>query len=261
MLDQVEPSWLTRDGRRLYARTDVEQPIQDLSKVLLEVSVAKPFLSNCGSLDLLFADFSMILRILFPIFSQQKKRERKTTRRTRENDAGITRPSDFKKKVGHTGAGTTVLPDKIVLRSHARPKDDVEARKGKLCLEIQSIPLFHRSSLCWNERLSFAGPAKYIIDPLPATSTGSLDSRGIGLHVTGNVNKASVVDAENRAAQSKRERNATREPDERPVGKLQDERKLAAFFAFFCLSVLHTLLLAIDRTWSLFMMQTGQKYC
>ena len=29
------------------------------------------------------------------------------------------------------------------------------------------------------ERLSFAGAAKYIIDPLPATSTGSLDSRGI----------------------------------------------------------------------------------
>ena len=29
------------------------------------------------------------------------------------------------------------------------------------------------------ERLSFAGPAKYIIDPLPATWTGSLDSRVI----------------------------------------------------------------------------------
>ena len=94
-------------------------------------SVAKPFPSNCGSLDLLFADFSMILRILSPIFSQEK-RERKTTRRTRENDAGITRPSHFTKKVGHTGTGTTILPDKIVLRSHARPKDDVEARKGKL---------------------------------------------------------------------------------------------------------------------------------
>ena len=47
---------------------------------------------------------------------------------------------------------------------------------------------------------------------LIATSTGSLGSRGIGLHVTGNVNKASVVDAEIRAAQSERERKATREP-------------------------------------------------
>ena len=42
-------------------------------------------------------------------------------------------------------------------------------------------------------------------------------------------------------------------------GKLQDERKLAALFAFFCLSVLHTL--RLDRTWSLIMMQTGQNYC
>ena len=40
-------------------------------------SVAKPFPSNCGSLDLLFADFSTILRILSPIFSQQKKRKKK----------------------------------------------------------------------------------------------------------------------------------------------------------------------------------------
>ena len=164
-----------------------------------------------------WTSFSRILVWFCGFYSQyflNTKRERKTTRRTRENDAGITRPSDFKKKVGHTGTGTTVLPDKIVLRSHARPKDDVEARKGKLCWEIQSISLilFHRSSLCWNERLSFAGPAKYIIDPLTAPSTGSLDSRGIGLHVTGNINKASVVDAEIRAAQSKRERNATREP-------------------------------------------------
>ena len=46
---------------------------------------------------------------------------------------------------------------------------------------------------------------------------------------------------------------------ELPVGKLQDEKKLAAFFAFFCLSVLHTL--RLDRTWSLIMMQTGQNYC
>ena len=29
------------------------------------------------------------------------------------------------------------------------------------------------------ERLSFAGAAKYIINPLPTTSTGSLDSRVI----------------------------------------------------------------------------------
>ena len=88
----------------------------------------------------------------------------------------------------------------------------MKSRKGKLCSEIQSISLFHCSSLAGTKDCRFAGPAKYIIDPLPATSTGSLDSRGIGLHVTGNVNKASVVDAEIRAAQSERERNATREP-------------------------------------------------
>ena len=77
--------------------------------------------------------------------------------------------------------------------------------------------------------------------------------------MTGNVNKASVVDAEIRAAQSERrgkERNIFY--DELPVGKLQDERKIAAFFAFFCLSVLHTL--RLHRTWSLIMMQTGQNY-
>ena len=70
-----------------------------------------------------------------------------------------------------------------------------------------------------------------------------------------------MVDAEIRAAQSERERNATRASlfyDELPVGKLQDERKLAAFFAFFCLSVLHTL--RLNRTWSLIMMQKGQNY-
>ena len=112
-------------------------------------SVAKPFPSNCGSLDLFFADFSMILRILSPIFSQQKKRKKKR-RDVREKTMQRKRcrhiPAfSLHKNVGHTGTGAAVLPDKIVLRSHARPKDDVEARKGKLCWEIQSIPLFHRS--------------------------------------------------------------------------------------------------------------------
>ena len=46
--------------------------------------------------------------------------------------------------------------------------------------------------------------------------------------------------------------------DELPVGKLHDERKIAAFSAFFCLSVLHTL--RLHRTWSLIMMQTSQNY-
>ena len=62
-----------------------------------------------------------------------------------------------------------------------------------------------------------------------------------------------------RKANAKGTQHASLFYDERPVGKLEDERKLAAFFAFFCLSVLHTL--RLDRTWSLFMMQTGQKYC
>ena len=74
---------------------------------LPENSVAKPFPSNCGSLDLFFADFSMILRILSPIFSQQKKRKKKRRdvrektmqrKRCRENDAGISRSYHFTKK-------------------------------------------------------------------------------------------------------------------------------------------------------------------
>ena len=48
-------------------------------------SVAKPFPSNCGSLDLLFANFSMILRILSQYFLN-RKRERKTTRRKRNDE-------------------------------------------------------------------------------------------------------------------------------------------------------------------------------
>ena len=35
------------------------------------------------------------------------------------------------------------------------------------------------SFITFLERLSFAGAAKYSIDPLPATETGSLDSRVI----------------------------------------------------------------------------------
>ena len=54
-------------------RTSKEEKEFELS----DRSVAKPFPSNCGSLDLLFSDFSMILRILSPIFSQLKKRKEK----------------------------------------------------------------------------------------------------------------------------------------------------------------------------------------
>ena len=185
--------------------------IDHWSFLWIEPSVAKPFSSNCGSLDLLFADFSMILRILSPIFSQEK-RERKTTRRTRENDAGITRASHFTKKVGHTGTGTTVLPDKIVLRSHARPKDDVEAKRASYEGRYSRYHCFvvHQ----------FAGTKDCRLRVQQNTSLTHSQRRwqvrsilvGFGLHVTGNVNKASMVDAEIRAAQSERERNATREP-------------------------------------------------
>ena len=53
-----------------------------------------------------------------------------------KQDLGITRLSHFiKKQVGHTG--TAFLPNKLnVLSSHVRLKDDVVARKGKLCWEI-----------------------------------------------------------------------------------------------------------------------------
>ena len=155
-----------------------------------------------------FADFSMILRILSPIFSQQKKRKKNdetyARKRCRHNPA-----FSLHKKVGHTG--TTVLPDKIVLRSHARPKDDVEVRKGKLCWQIQSISLFHRSSLCWKDCRLRVQQNTSLTHSQQRRQVRSI-LVGFGLQVTGNVNKASVVDAEIRAAQSERERNATREP-------------------------------------------------
>ena len=44
-----------------------------------------------------------------------------------------------------------------------------------------------------------------------------------------------------RKANAKGTQHASLFYDELPVGKLQDEKKLAAFFAFFCLSVLHAL--------------------
>ena len=118
----------------------------------------------------------MILRILSPIFSQQKKRKKNdktyARKRSRHNPA-----FSLHKKVGHTG--TTVLPDKIVLRSHARPKDDVPRQERASYARRYSVDTIVSSFITLQERLSFAGAAKYIIDPLPATSTGSLDSRGI----------------------------------------------------------------------------------
>ena len=57
---------------------------------------------------------------------------------------------------------------------------------------------------------------------------------GFGLHVTGNVNKTPVVDAEV-AAQS--ERKAQQESfayDDLRSGKLRQQGKRAAFIAFFC---------------------------
>ena len=150
----------------------------------------------------------MTLRILSPIFSQQKKRKKNdetyARKRCRHNPA-----FSLHKKVGHTG--TAVLPDKIALRSHARPKDDVEARKGKLCWEIQSISLFHSSSLCWKDCRLGVQQNTSLTHSQQRRQVSSILVR-FGLHVTGNVNKASVVDAEIRAAQSERERNATREP-------------------------------------------------
>ena len=69
----------------------------------------------------------------------------------------------------------------------------------------------------------------------------------------------SMLKSAQRKANAKGTQHASLFYDELPVSKLQDERKLAAFFAFLCLSVLHTF--RLDRTWSLFMMQTGQNYC
>ena len=95
-------------------------------------------LKNCGSLDL----FSRILVWFcgfYPnIFSKEKEKGKRRDLREKTMQ-GITRPSHFTKTVGHTGSGTTVLPDKIVLRSHARPKDDV------------------RVDHWWQERASYAG--------------------------------------------------------------------------------------------------------
>ena len=172
-------------------------------------SVAKPFPSNCGSLDLVFADFSMILRILSQCIEKKKE---KTTRCARENDAGISRPSHFTKSRSYRYWNRRSSRQNCftVTRETDRWRGGKKL-KGKLCWEIQSIPLFHRSSLCWkdcrlrvqqNTSLTHSQRRRQVRSILVWFS----------LHVTGNVYKASVVDAEIRAAQSERERNATREP-------------------------------------------------
>ena len=175
-------------------------------------SVAKPFPSNCGSLDLLFADFSMILRILSPLFSQQKKRKKKrrdVREKTMQAYPGLL-TSPKSRSYRYWNRRSSRQNCFTVTRETERWRGGKKF-KGKLCWEIQSIPLFHRSSLCWKDC--------FLRVQQNTSLTHSKRRRQIrsilvwfSLHVTGNVNKASVVDAEIRAAQSERERNATREP-------------------------------------------------
>ena len=173
-------------------------------------SVAKPFPSNCGSLDLLFADFSTILRILSPIFSEEKKRKKNdetyARKRCRHNPAfSLHKKSPSYRYWNRRSSGQNCF---TVTCETERWR---EARKGKLCWEIQSISLFHRSSLCWKDCRLRVQQNTSLTHSQRRRQVRSI-LVGFGLHVTGTVNKASVFDADIRAGQSERERNATREP-------------------------------------------------
>ena len=124
-----------------------------------QCSVAKPFLSNCGSLELLFADFSMILLILSPLFSQQKNERGKpwdVREKTMQAWPGLLTPQ----KVSPTGTGTTLVPNKcftVTCETERWWRD----KKGQVMLG-NTVGIIVSAFITLLERLSFAGAAKYI---------------------------------------------------------------------------------------------------
>ena len=76
---------------------------------------ATPWVQCCQALPFnRWTSFSRILVWFCGFYSQyflNRKQKGKTMRHAWENDSGITRPSHFTKKVGHTGTGTALLPD------------------------------------------------------------------------------------------------------------------------------------------------------
>ena len=137
----------------------------------------------------LFADFMMILRILSQYFLK-RKRERKTTRGER-NDETYARKRcrhnpAFSRLHKKSWSSVPVLeppffPTKLFY-GHMRDRKmtwTTGGKKGQVMLG-DTVDIIVSLFITLLERLSFAGAAKYIrVDPLPATSTGSLDSRGI----------------------------------------------------------------------------------
>ena len=154
------------------------------SSIFVQCCQALPF--KLRIVGPLFADFSMILRILSQYFLK-KKRERKTTRRKR-NDETYARKrcrhnpafSLHKKKLIIPVLEPPFFPTKLFY-GHMRDRKmtwTTGGKKGQVMLG-DTVDIIVSLFITLLERLSFAGAAKYIIDPLPATSTGSLDSRGI----------------------------------------------------------------------------------
>ena len=205
--------------------------------------------------------FSRILVWFCGFYFLNRKRERKTTRRTRENDAGTTRPSDFKKKSVIPVLEPPFFPTKLFyghMRDRKMTWRQERASYAGRYSRYQCFIVHHfaetkdcRLRVQQNTSLTHSQRRRQVRSIL------------VGLAFTWREMSIkppwSMLKSAQRKANAKETQHASLFYDERPVGKLQDERKLAAFIAFFCLSVLHKL--RLDRTWSLFMMQTSQKYC
>ena len=141
-------------------------------------SVAKPFPSNCGSLDLFFADFSMILRIFSPIFSQQKKRKKKrrdVREETMQAYPGLLTSQKsrsyryWNRRSSRQNCFTVDTRDRKMTWRQERASYAAAGRYSRYhCFIVHHFA----------GKTVFCGSSK-IHDPLPATSTASLDSRVI----------------------------------------------------------------------------------
>ena len=212
-----------------------------------------------------WTSFSRILVWFCGFYSQfflNRERERKTTRRTRENDAGITRPSKKSRSYrywNHRSSRQNCFTVTCETERWCGGKKGQVMLGDTVDIIVSSfITLLERKTVvCGSSRIHhWSTPSD--VDRFARFSWDwpSRDGKLMSIKPPWLMLKSAQ-----RKANAKETQHASLiyNYDERPVGKLQDETKLAAFFAFFCLSVLHTL--RLDRTWSLFMMQTGQKYC
>ena len=214
----------------------------------------------------LFADFSMILRILSQYFLK-RKRERKTTRRKR-NDETYTR-----KRCRHNPAFSLLKKCYWNRRSSRqncftvtceteRWRGPLVTRKGKLCTGRYSryhcfiVHHFAGTTVVCGCSKIHHWPTPSDVDRFARFSWDlAFTWREMSIKP-----RWSMLKSAQRKANAKGTQHASLFYDELPVGKAPRWKDIiAAFFAFFCLSVLHTL--RLYRTWSLIMMQTGQNYC